>query len=226
MTRARGIVLGRKRFGESSDVVRFLSDELGLLSFAALGRRRLKSRMRAALEPLSYSEVVLYERKGDVWLAKEATLLRDFREITRDLTTFGLVGRLFRLLEDALPPFGPVEGLVPLLLDFLSVAETGGNPRAPYCLALIRTTELLGLGPNLSRCSCGNGKPVGFSLESGVVCEDCEKETKFVELSPEAINTLARLEGAGWPSVKDIAVGEDVTALLEAYAREHLSGVP
>jgi len=224
MTRARGIVLGRKRFGESSDVVRFLSDELGLLRFAALGRRRLRSRMRAALEPLSYSEVVLYEKKGDVWLAREATLLRDFHEITRDLAVFGLVGKLFRLLEDALPPFGPVEGLVPLLLDFLSVAGVGGNPLAPYCLALIRATELLGVGPNLSRCSCGKGKPMGFSLESGVVCEDCEKGIKFVELSPEAINTLARLEGAGWPMVRDIVVGEDITALLEAYAKKHLSG--
>ena len=224
MTRARGIVLGRKRFGESSDVVRFLSDELGLLRFAALGRRRLRSRMRAALEPLSYSEVVLYEKRGDVWLAREATLLRDFHEITRDLAVFGLVGKLFRLLEDALPPFGPVEGLVPLLLDFLSVAETGGNPLAPYCLALIRATELLGVGPNLSRCSCGKGKPMGFSLESGVVCEDCEGGIKFVELSPEAINTLARLEGAGWPMVRDIVVGEDITALLEAYAKKHLSG--
>jgi len=224
MTRARGIVLGRKRFGESSDVVRFLSDELGLLRFAALGRRRLRSRMRAALEPLSYSEVVLYEKKGEVWLAREATLLRDFHEITRDLAVFGLVGKLFRLLEDALPPFGPVEGLVPLLLDFLSVAETGGNPLAPYCLALIRATELLGVGPNLSRCSCGKGKPMGFSLESGVVCEDCEGGIKFVELSPEAINTLARLEGAGWPMVRDIVVGEDITALLEAYAKKHLSG--
>ncbi|MEO0249456.1 MAG: recombination protein O N-terminal domain-containing protein [candidate division WOR-3 bacterium] len=53
MTRATGIVIGKRRFGESSDVIRFISDELGLLSFAALGRRRPKSRMSDALEPLS-----------------------------------------------------------------------------------------------------------------------------------------------------------------------------
>lgn len=222
MTRAKGIVLGRNHFGESSDVVRFLSDELGLVSFAALGRRRLRSKMRAALEPLSYSEVVLYERRGDVWLAREATLLRDFHEITKNLEAFELVGRLFKLLEDALPPFAPVDGLVPLLLDFLSVVGMGGNPKAPYCLALIRTTELFGVGPNLSRCSCRKGRPVGFSLESGVVCEDCEKKTKSVKLSPEATNTLARLESAGWLSVGDIAVSNDIAALLEAYAKKHI----
>ena len=222
MTRARGIVIGRRGFGESSDVIRFISDEQGLLTFAALGRRRLRSRMRAALEPLSYSEVVLYERRGDVWLARDATLLRSFRDIAMKLEAFGFVGKVFRLLEDSLPPLGPVEGLVPLLLDFLSVIETSDNPRGAYCLALIRITQLFGVGPNLSRCSCGKGEPVGFSLDSGVVCENCEEKTKSVDLSPKAITSLALLESAGWESVGGILVDERLTAILEAYAERHL----
>lgn len=225
MTRVRGIVIGNRRFGESSDVVRFISDELGLLTFTALGRRRLRSKMRAALEPLSYSEVILYERKGDAWLVREATLIRDFRDIARNLEAFGFAGKVFRLLEDALLPLGPVEGLVPLLLDFLSVIETSDNPRGAYCLALIRITQLLGVGPNLSQCSCGKDKPTGFSLESGVVCENCEEKTKSVELSPQATNTLAKLEGAGWTTIQEIIVDKCIAALLEAYAKRQLLGV-
>ncbi len=225
MTRVKGIVIRGKRFGESSDVVRFLSEEHGFISFAALGRRRLKSGLRAALEPLSYSEVVLYERRGDVWLARESTLIRSFRAITRNLEAFGLTARLFSLLEDALPPAEPVDGLVPLLLDFLSVLETGENPKAAYCLALIRITGLLGVGPNLSECSCGKGEPTGFSLESGVVCENCEKEIKSVELRPQALSTLAKLESAGWTDVNGIAVEDGILALLESYSKRHLLGL-
>lgn len=224
MTRAKGFVLRRNRFGESSDVIRFLSEELGLVSFAALGRRKLKSRMGAALEPFSYSEVVLYEKGGDVWLAKEATLIRRFQDIARNMEAFRLAGQLFGLLEDALPPRGQVDGLVPLLLDFLSVMELTKNPEAAYCLALVRITELFGVGPGLSRCSCGSGALVGFSLESGVVCEDCGKKTKFVKLSLEAIDALATLESAGWPVVEKITVGQEVTATLSMYAKRHVVG--
>lgn len=222
MTRARGIVVGRKRFGESSDVIRFISDELGLVSFAALGRRRLRSRMRAALEPLSYSEVVLYERGGDVWLAREATLFRAFSDITRNLEAFGLAARLFALLEDALPPVEPVEGLVPLLLDFLSLMEVGKNPKAIYCLSLIRIADLFGVKPNLSECICGNGEPTGFSLESGVVCGNCEKGIKSTELSKPALETLARLERAGWVEANEIPTTGEIVSLLEAYCKGHL----
>lgn len=222
MTRLRGVVIGRRRFGESSDVIRFISDELGLLSFAALGRRRLRSRMRAALEPLSYSEVVLYERRGEVWLGREATLMRSFSNITRNLEAFGFVARLFGLLEEFLPQMEPVEGLVPLLLDFLSVQEMGGNPKAVYCLALVRIADLFGVKPNLSACSCGRGEPTSFSLESGVVCENCEKGIKSAKLSPTEIKTLARLEVAGWGDVDGIPVADEIVSLLEAYCRRHL----
>ncbi len=222
MTRARGIVIGRRRFGESSDVIRFLSDELGLLRFAALGRRRLGSRMRAALEPLSYSDVVLYERRGDVWLAREATLIRSFSDIARNLEGFGLAAKLFGLLEDTLPPVEPIEGLVPLLLDFLSVLETGKNPKAAYCLAMIRITDLFGVKPNLSECSCGNREPTGFSLESGVVCENCEKSIESANLSQHALKTLAKLDRAGWVDVNEIPVADEIVSILDAYCKRHL----
>ncbi|MGC8894754.1 MAG: DNA repair protein RecO [candidate division WOR-3 bacterium] len=222
MTKAKGIVIGSKRFGESSDVIRFISEELGLASFAALGRRRLRSRMRAALEPLSYSEVILHERRGDVWLAREATLLRDFRGIIRNLEAFELAARLFRLLNKALPPMEPVDGLVPLLLDFLSVLELGKNPKAVYCLALVRIAELFGVGPNLSRCSCGEDNPIGFSMESGVICENCEKKIKSLRLSAQSLATLVRLESAGWQTTDQLLIDDEVLSTLETYVAQHL----
>ncbi len=225
MKRLKGIVIGRSRFGESSDVIKFLSDELGLVSFAAPGRRRPASKTRAALEILSYSEVVLYERRGDVWLVKEAVLIRGFREITRNLSMFELSGRLLGLLESALLPFGPVDGLVPLVLDFLSVAERTENPKGLYCFALVRVNELFGMKPSLSFCACGAGKVIGFSLESGAICENCEIGIKSVKLSPSEARTLYELEKARWDTINEIAINDKLLALLEAYTRKHLLGV-
>src|SRR5574341_2351350 len=60
----QAIVLAGQKLGEADTLVTFLTLERGVLKGVAKGARRMKSRFRGAIQPFTYGQAILCERRA------------------------------------------------------------------------------------------------------------------------------------------------------------------
>ncbi len=111
-----GLILSAKPFSESSDVVIFLTNERGVEEGVALGRRRVRSKDRAALQTLCLSKLLILERERSQ-LIIGAKLKKSWQHIAREPEKFILVGRVLRVVKHYCRG---TEGLLDEVVEFLN----------------------------------------------------------------------------------------------------------
>ena len=80
------IVLGARRFSESSKIVTLYTRQMGKIGVIARGAMRPKNKFGAALQPLSYVDTVIYVKEGrDLQNISSAESVRRFPKISGDL---------------------------------------------------------------------------------------------------------------------------------------------
>ena len=65
LVKTQAITLKSLKWGEADRIVTFYAKQLGKIRAVARGARRPKSRMGAALEPLTLCDLNLFEKSGD-----------------------------------------------------------------------------------------------------------------------------------------------------------------
>ncbi len=216
-----GVLLRAYPFRDTSQVLRFYTRDLGLLSVLAKGRRRLEAKGAAGSSPFAEGVLVLSFRRG-----RELQTLRDF---ALERARFGLGSHPLRLsgasvLGELALHQGEGEAN-PLffrgLSEGLDALETVALDRVvPEVLArLWSLVRLLGYRPVLDRCvRCGRppamGETVRFDVaEGGISCHSCSGSAQGPRLGPVAREQLGAL-------VEGVAP----TALLGGRAHLRLAG--
>ena len=192
-----GTVIRVVDYGDSDQILSVLTPDRGKISFMAKGARKSSKRFGGALDLLTQSEFVFYDREGLKSL-NQATLLATHRQLQTDydrLTSALRCARTInRLLEDdqeALDVFELFERLLQTLSD-----ESAPEMLGVYELAFkLKLMLRLGWAPILDVCTnCGKEPQKNwFSMAmGGVLCEDCHRGDRADEipLSPGTARSL------------------------------------
>ena len=228
-----GTVIRIVDYGDSDQILSVLTPDRGKLSFMAKGARKSSTRFGGAVDLLTQSEFVFYDREGLKSL-NQATLVNahsalqtDYDRLTTALRCARTINRLLEDDQEAMTVFELFERL----LDVLS-RETSTETLGVYELAFkLKLMLRLGWAPILDVCAdCGKQPQRSwFSMTmGGVLCEDCHRGDRSDEipLSPGARRSLHMALKLPFEKLTRLklprTVVETGTRLVDGFIAHHL----
>lgn len=175
----KAIILQGRNHGEADRIVTAFTKEKGKVDFYARGVRKIQGKNRALVQPFTYSELELVERKG-MDLLTQGLLIESFSRIQQDFQRIVTATYLAEYLIQVLPSRDPQPELCHGFLRALNHMDK--RPASPELVGLVfvvRSFVWLGYRPALDSC-CLCQKPAGgadggrYIPEEGYVCPDCQ----------------------------------------------------
>lgn len=190
----RGLTIRSVDYKEADKILTVLTDTRGCLTVKARGVRRKGSRLKAAAQLFTFSQMTLYEQKGRTAL-QEAEVLQQFPGIQTDLTKLALASYLAEVLSTEAEDAPAEPDIQRLALNCLYALSNELCPPAVIKAAFeLRYMLLAGYAPALEACAvCGNPHPVRpvAMLEGGTVrCQNCALPGTMGKQMPITVSTL------------------------------------
>lgn len=166
LVKTEGLVIRSMPMGETSKLVTFFTRELGILKVVAKGARSSKSRIGAALELLTVSRIVYYEKENrELQFLSQADLVEFFANLPADLEKWGYANACAELVYRAPTSAEATAKLYPILLNTLrAMNEKTAEARPCFWGFQMKLFGVLGLAPNLRKClNCSAISPSGHA---------------------------------------------------------------
>ncbi len=173
------IVLREVRYREADRMLTLLTDTDGKLSAKARGALRKGSRMAAATQQLTYSELTLFGNRGR-WTVDEGLVKEGFDGLREDIGALALGCYFAECLDAMSVDDQPDPALMQLGLNSLYALSRGLCEQEKIKAAFeLRLMCLAGYTPGVDGCAvCGRAEPAEPVLspeEGGVCCRGCRK---------------------------------------------------
>lgn len=173
----KALVLREVRYRESDKILTVLTENEGKLTVNARGALRRGSRIGAASQQMTYSEMTLFKNRGK-WTLREAETIEQFSGLRQDLAALALGGYVVELLEATADEDSPNPALLKLGLNTLYALSHRLFPlEHSKAVFELRLMCLAGFEPNVFACPvCDRQMPEDprFSLRGGTIhCCDC-----------------------------------------------------
>jgi DNA repair protein RecO (recombination protein O) len=201
LVKTLAVTLKSRKWGEADRIVTFYTRDIGKIRGVARGARRQKSRLGAALEPLTICELNLFEKPGDsLFRVSQADLVRPFVRFREDLGLMTAAARMANVVAAVTPDGDPDPELFHTLEQGLYSLETSDDPAFTALLFQIRLLGLTGFRPQTDHCAaCGRtsmtGEPNFSPVSGGLVCATCAARQR-VRCLPLSRGSLAFLQQA------------------------------
>lgn len=145
----QGIIIRTIRYSESSLIVHWLTEDHGRVSTMVRGALRPKSTFRGKLD-LFYHCQISFQRNSRSTLhnLREINLRENFERIRQNVEKISQASYIAQLISKSVEEDTPVDGLFPLLTNFL---DNLNQPKKPDLLLVLwfefRLLQVLGLEP-------------------------------------------------------------------------------
>lgn len=227
LVRDEAIVLQAFPYGETSRILRLLTEGHGLQSAIAKGARRPRSQYGGVLEPFSQGTASLYIRETrDLQTLSGFELGRSRQRLGRDLLRFGGASLLAEIVLRTTME-GPQHGLFPVVADALDHIEC--QPEQTVEAAILAETwrliACLGFAPELREClDCGRSiepaETTRFDYTAGGIrCTDCGRTSPGRAIPGRALVAL-RAMASGTPF--ELGPADGHWWLLARYLDHHV----
>ena len=226
------IVLRTYRLGESDKIASLLTRQLGRVRAVAKGAFSRRGRYGAALEPLSYIRVWVYDRENrDLQRIGTAEIEESFFEMQRDYSIQLAAQYLAEVTERFLPDREVNERIFRLLLAVLRAFKRFGEVNRPLLFFDYWLLRLAGFLPDLSRCMTCRRLFAGEdgyydSVAVALVCSRCRNGASIERISAGALKLVPAfrtLRIEQWIENGDDPPGtRELRQLLEQIIEAHL----
>jgi len=125
MTKTEAIILKTDDLREVDRILTIYTKELGKIQVVARGVKKLESKLRYHLEPLSYSHLILIEGRN-FRILKDAVLVNQFLSMREDLERIKIVYKIIDLVDELIVGEERDEDIWNLLLKALEELNVGG----------------------------------------------------------------------------------------------------
>lgn len=228
-----GFIIRSINYGDTSRIISVLSQDEGKVSFMAKGARKIESKFGSALELLTLTEFVYYQKEG-LKLLSQASTLNPYSKLKSDYDRLEVALRTARWLQRLLEEDHGEPSVFLIYKDFLEMlcSKLEVEHFALYELSFkLKVLASMGLAPTLDRCALCNKAPERswFSLEKGgLLCQNCrsggEAHERPLHLGiAKGLNMLLRLP---FEKLTRIKLSQDVTAigtkLIDEFTSHHL----
>lgn len=222
----RALVLREARYKEADKILTVLTKDEGKLTLRARGAVRRGSRIAAATQLLTFSDMTLFGNKGR-WTLDEAATIEEFRGLRARLPALALGAYFAELLETVSNEGEPDAAVLQLGLNSLYALSRALCPDGQIKAAFeLRLMALTGYEPELTVCArCG--APVErawFSPAGGAAyCADCRAMAPGAvrALLPETLAAMRHIVRAApkrlFSFTLEGAAAQELGAACEAY---------
>lgn len=101
MIKTQGIILKEADLNEVDRLLTIYTKELGKIKVSAKGVKKLESKLRYSIEPISLVQLILVEGKSFLIL-KDSVIINQFLEIKKDLNKFKKVKEIVEIIDEAI----------------------------------------------------------------------------------------------------------------------------
>jgi len=227
----QAVVIQRFSFGETSQVVHFLTADHGRVVVLARGAYREKNSYQGPLDLLVRGTIkVSFVRGRELGLLLQRQVETAYPALRREYRRYVAASEALRLMVEAVP-VGPGDPDLFRLLDrVLQAAETVPHARLGLLTLSfeMRLLGLMGLLPHLAGCVlCGKPRSLAAydPSEGGVVCRSCRRpDRRTVPMGRAAWELLNNLEQRPLKAVESVepAVERAARRLLDEHLAWHL----
>lgn len=224
----KALVVREVRYKESDRIIELITDKHGKLTAKARGALRKTSKISAATQLLTYSDLTLFFNKGK-WTVNEGTVIEGFDALRTDITALAL-GCYFAeclaalSIEDQQDPPLMQLGLNSL---FALSRELYSHEHIKAAFEL-RLMCLAGYTPELNACAvCGNQAPESpaLSLESGrMCCRTCRTAElgATAPLCPASLSAMRYIASADPKHIFSFSIEKDAQKKLSEASENYL----
>lgn len=224
----KALVLREVRYKEADRILTLFTSDGGKVTAKARGALRKGSKLAAATQQLTFSEMTLFCNKGK-FTVNEAVISEDFSGLRQDIGAFAL-GCYF---AECIEAFAVEDQADPLLLQ-LGLNSLYALSRKLYPAEHIkaafelRLMAVAGFRPEVSACaSCGCEEPDEplLSLDNGVIlCRSCAPYpvTGMAELCPASLEALRYILSAPAKQLFSFSLEENALKRLGQAAEQYL----
>ncbi len=193
--KTEGIILRETEYRDSDKLLTVLTRDYGKLTVKARGVRSNRSRLKAACQLLTFSELTLFEQQ-ERYTLKEAVPLEMFSGLRSDIELLTLASYFAQVTEAVAQEEDPLPELLTLLLNALYALSRLGLPQALVKAAFeLRLCCIAGFQPDLRGCAvCGREDCDRFNISQGVLqCAGCSAAALDGIRMPLSAGTLAAM---------------------------------
>jgi DNA repair protein RecO (recombination protein O) len=229
LVRDKGVVLRTYRLGEADRIIVFMTEMHGKVRAVAKGVRKTTSKFGARLEPLTHTDVLFWQGRGDLDIVNQVEVISTFKAIREDLSRLPAGMALLEVTDQMAQEKHPDHALYTMLIGALrALAEAqlvDSNPALVAPAFFLKALVLEGAGPVLDSCAaCGEAPPavelVAFDLVQGGAL--CRPHRSGRPMSDAALTLLRRILGGDLAAVLNgpTPAGADEVAELATEAME------
>ncbi len=232
IVRTEAVVLKSIAFRETSRIVTLYTRARGKVTVLAKGARRPKSRFGSTLQPMSYTHVVFYMRRGrDIQTLTESSHVRLLSRIGRDMNKITAGLRIVELAHALLQEEEQDRQAFDLLTKVLTrLNEVDSNEEHVVFWFQMQLAAFLGFAPDFERADvAGLSESGGYlALDTGAVFSPGVAVPSARGASKSALRAFAVFARAEldkaltWPLPPRIAA--ELRGLIADYVRYHVEG--
>lgn len=195
--KTRGLVLREVKTGESDRILSVLTPGQGIISAAAKGSLRPKSKLFSGCGLFCYTEFTLFEGRT-MYKVNEAAPIEIFFGIRQNVEAVALAVYMAELLQILTPTGNEAERLLQLTLNALYKLSKGAQPQLVKPVFELRAMSESGFMPDVVACEdCGRyeGTPFRFGPHHGtLLCDKCAAQKgRDVNLDIPALAALRHI---------------------------------
>ncbi|MBE6984121.1 MAG: DNA repair protein RecO [Ruminococcaceae bacterium] len=173
--KTEGIVLRETEYKDNDKLLTVLTKDLGKITVKAVGVKSQRSRLKAACQLLSFSEMTLLEHQGRYTLTEGSTK-EMFTQLRNDIELLYLATYFAQVCDAVAQEDDPNPEILSLLLNCLYALTKLKKPQLLVKAVFeLRLMCIVGFLPDLRGCLvCGNEQADRFNITQGVVqCAGC-----------------------------------------------------
>lgn len=223
---SEAIILRTYPLRETDKLVVAYTRNYGKVRGVARGSRRIKSRFSGRLEPLSWVELVAFERRNqELVRIDKVELLKGYGLAVQDYQAYLRSSYLLELLMETVPEHEVNDSLFRLLLHVLPLLGDSCKSRLASVYFQIWHLKLAGLLPSLVACSgCGGalspGRETYCQLDAlGFFCRECRKGAGR-RIDGDALELAGLVVKKSLPELAGRRVAKEAVSALNAVAEE------
>ncbi len=217
----RALVLREVKYKEADKILTVLTEDEGKLTVTARGVMRKGSKIAAACQLLTFSEMTLYQYNGR-WSISEGQTVEQFLGLREDIAALALGNYFAELLEASSDEDYPNVQMLSLGLNSLfALSRRLYSPEHIKAVFELKLMCLSGYEPIVEYCSsCGKEpeNPIFSTMGGTILCSDCPSD--YGETIPLCSASLSALRHIVQSDIK-----RAFSFTLEKEAQKHLSRI-
>jgi DNA repair protein RecO (recombination protein O) len=228
--RTLGFVLKKEDRGEQDQLFTIFTKDFGKLKVLGRAIRKIKSKLRASIQPFYLAEVEFIQGKSYKILT-DAVRIERFKKIEKDLDKLKIAIEISEISDRLIKGEERDKKIGNLILEAFKRLNKYPSQQGfiVFHYFLWNFFSTLGYCPEIEKCIfCQKKllpKNLYFSHEhGGTICGNCFKKTKEnKKISPEAIKLLRILLKKNWKILSKLKIKEERKVEMEEISEKYLS---